>query len=771
MGLSTITRGRRLRLHLRRARAGMPWNRVFRYLSDTAYITPILIGLASAWLFAFVPQMQEIYLALIERPDIARGVGGLLAVALFAALLYAWNHVEVTRRIDRIYPEHADIHFDRRIFRLRDIYCAVAASLPFVGILLGLAQVYRHVLDAESLRDSGGLPQGHALGTLSDLLDMVIASGAVTAFVWGALIVLLLRSGRHAVLVWFCALVALVFAIVPVAAPDWTLGATRFAGPLVTTALVLIEIAVLVRVVVIGLTSFLWLIRALPSWALLSTGRFPGLRYAVVAALPLIAFVFLVRGIIADRPDTQPLRAAALEHAGADLETSFKTWLHQRKPEGGGRYPVFIVAAQGGGIYAASSAGAFLAAMQDHCPAFARHVFAISAVSGGAVGASLFTAAFADSKASGRAPKAAVDVEPGCGSFVEPRELTKRLRTITEDDHISPVLAFLMPDFMRGLFPASLSAPEALSEALPFGVVGRDAILERSFVESFRRSDPSGGGKPALHGTGSRDVILTAPYSQSWPDAANTDLPALLLNATWVETGYRVAFSPFDLQSFGGGTLYSFRDVGTKAPDPSLIGAAVISARFPVLMPPFVSELGGGQRLTFVDGGYADASATATAFQLYEEVKRIGGDDVDVYLIALTDKLKALNATDVEPAGLEPVRSWIYDTISPLTTLLSVRDLQSRRAVTEASKALGDRMIVVQLDQRAFPLPLGWKLSELSSDIIRLTIGDPAGCTEPEAVKASDEGVRMAIRNSCELKRITALLTPKLVGSWQLSPG
>ncbi|MBT3071119.1 hypothetical protein KKP04_09580 [Rhodomicrobium sp. Az07] len=762
-------------LRARRMRRGMPWDRVFRYLSDTFYVTPILIGIASACLFAFVPQMQEIYLALIESQDIARGGVGLLAVGLFAALLHAWNHVEVTRRIDRIYPEHADIHFDRRIFRLRDIYCAIAASFPFIGILLGLAQVYRHVLDAERLLDSGGLPQGHALGSLSDLPDLVIASGGATALMWVAVLAFMLRSASHAALVRFCSAFALALAIVPVLAPETTLDATRLVGPLVTTALVLIEIAVLVRVVVIGLTSFLWLLRALPSWALLSTGWLPsGVRYAVVAALPLLAFVFLVRGIVAERPGTPPLRAAALEHATADLETSFKTWLHQRKPVGSGRYPVFIVAAQGGGIYAASSAGAFLATMQDHCPAFARHVFAISAVSGGAVGASLFTAAFAESKASGRAPKAAEDVEPGCGDFVEPRELTKRLRTITQADHISPVLAFLMPDFIRGLFPANMASmrvPGTPGDGLPFVAMGRDAILERSFVESFMASDPSGNDGKGGPCDG-QDCIarLAAPYSTIWPDAANPDLPALLLNATWVETGYRVAFSPFDLHSFGGGTLYSFRDVDAKAPDPSLIGAAVISARFPVLMPPFVFELGGGQRLTFVDGGYADASATATALQLYEEVKRIGGDDVDVYLIALTDKLKALTPKDVEPAGLEPVRSWIYDTISPLTTLLSVRDLQSRKAVTEASKALGDRMIVVQLDHRAFPLPLGWKLSELSSDIIRLTIGNPAVCTEPGTVKASDEGVRMAIRNSCELKRIVALLTPRIIGSWELSP-
>ena len=140
----------------------------------------------------------------------------------------------------------------------------------------------------------------------------------------------------------------------------------------------------------------------------------------------------------------------------SDLAATFHAWLAERKT-GSSRYPVFVVAAQGGGIYAASTAGAFLATMQDHCPAFARHVFAISAVSGGSVGASLFNAAFADSIARGTNRKAPVDVEPGCDSlFAKPGELSRRLRAITQDDHISPVLAYLVPDFLGGLIPGRL---------------------------------------------------------------------------------------------------------------------------------------------------------------------------------------------------------------------------------------------------------------------------------------------------------------------------
>ena len=103
---------------------------------------------------------------------------------------------------------------------------------------------------------------------------------------------------------------------------------------------------------------------------------------------------------------------------------------------------------------------------------------------------------------------------------------------------------------------------------------------------------------------------------------------------------------------------------------------------------------------------------------------------------------------------------------TPVTPLLSVRDLQSRKAVTEARTELGEKMIMVQLDQKAFPLPLGWKLSGLSSDIIRLTIGDPERC--PTGDDKGNTALSITNRNSCELNRIVNLISPKTITSQSL---
>ncbi len=752
-------------------RFGISTSQYFRYLAQTVYLTPLIMGFAAAYLFADVPQMQEVYLGIIEDADYGQGIAGLAAVSLFSALLYAWNHIEVSGRIDAIYPDHADIHFDRRIFDVRDLKTAFAASLPFFGLLIGLAQVYRHVLAAAD----AGLARG-ALRALPTLPDAVVAAAAITVAAYLALLALFYQFRKNTkiqkrLLSLYYGLTAILVAV-PIFAPDATLIASRLAGPLAITAFVLIEVAVAVRLAFWFLQRIFSLFLASPSWVLMGMGWLPlGLRQAAIALLPLLIVAAIAMGIIRSGGvgvEAQPEETAA--KAGSDIAPTFHAWLAERKT-GSSHYPVFVVAAQGGGIYAASTTAAFLATMQDHCPAFARHVFAISAVSGGSVGASLFNAAFADSIARGTNRKAPVDVEPGCDSlFAKPGELSRRLRAITQDDHISPVLAYLVPDFLGGLIPTRLRSngePERKSRCDSGGSSwgSRDRVLEKSFVDSFKRTGPSGKWAGDDCPDQKERNLLAHPFSDGWSQKG--DLPALLLNATWVETGYRVAFAPFGLQAFGGGTLYSFDNLSNRPSDPTLIQAAVISARFPGLMPPWTFKLDKGSRLTFVDGGYADSSGVATAHQLYNKLKQVGGDDIDLYLITLTDKSRALTAaSSVERVGSTPVRSWLYDFFSPVTTLLSVRDLQSRKAVTEARTELGEKMIVVQLDQKAFPLPLGWKLSGLSSDIIRLTIGDPGRCTTAE--DRGDTAASMANRNSCELKRIVDLISPKTVTSQSL---
>ena len=81
--------------------------------------------------------------------------------------------------------------------------------------------------------------------------------------------------------------------------------------------------------------------------------------------------------------------------------SGFRDWLLARQGEietygarnRGQKFPIFVVAAQGGGYYAAYHSALFLARVADRCPNFGQHVFAISSVSGGSLGAAVFTEA------------------------------------------------------------------------------------------------------------------------------------------------------------------------------------------------------------------------------------------------------------------------------------------------------------------------------------------------------------------------------------------
>src|SRR5262249_31490051 len=89
---------------------------------------------------------------------------------------------------------------------------------------------------------------------------------------------------------------------------------------------------------------------------------------------------------------TIPLDGKLLPDQTRTLD-AFKMWFESRQDKSRfehSGFPIYIVAAEGGGILAAAHAASFLAQIQDICPGFSHHLFSISGVSGGSVGAAVF---------------------------------------------------------------------------------------------------------------------------------------------------------------------------------------------------------------------------------------------------------------------------------------------------------------------------------------------------------------------------------------------
>jgi hypothetical protein len=171
--------------------------------------------------------------------------------------------------------------------------------------------------------------------------------------------------------------------------------------------------------------------------------------FPVITALFVYAVVIAWLGIranIANPVETSVAASIGTAELAKDadhkklLQQEFAKWLVKRR-QGAERYPVFVVAAEGGGIYAASAIGFFLSQLQDRYPQFAKHVFAVSAVSGGAVGATLFHSLLKSD-------------QPSDGdTAASTQSMTSDVETILLADHLSPVVALVLPDLFGKFLP------------------------------------------------------------------------------------------------------------------------------------------------------------------------------------------------------------------------------------------------------------------------------------------------------------------------------
>ncbi|WP_208738528.1 hypothetical protein [Bradyrhizobium vignae] len=316
---------------------------------------------------------------------------------------------------------------------------------------------------------------------------------------------------------------------------------------------------------------------------------------------------------------------------------AFRDWLRQKprlaEAERLGEYPVFIVAAQGSGIYAANNAARFLARMQDLCPAFRQHLFAISGVSGGSVGSVIFAPALHADDApldtigpdAKTCPKIA-DFLAGVGRAEDidaPGEVEQRVASVLETDFLLPLVAGLLFTDFTQLF-SRLAIPS----------FDRARFLEYTLENA---ADRILNQKEA----GDQSNLLKADFQSHWTPSNN--MPALLLNATDAGSGKRVVVSPFDIDPLhakdkdlcilsmldraGTGANQTVKSHSLRIP---LSAAAFTSARFPWVTPAATVSLRNdcitaNPQARLVDGGYIENSGIETALDLIERLNSIKG--------------------------------------------------------------------------------------------------------------------------------------------------
>ena len=805
--------------------------RPLSFVGQVLHPLPLAAAIGCGLFLWLSGQLREIYFAMVEAPFsaslLAHWVAAFFVLTLLSATLYISNWRLTTPQIDFIYSEIATPQVDRLMRGARNVIGLLVAAAPWLGAFLGVVAAF----------EVAGR-QGHELKAASDLLGALSTPGQVglasfeeiaghlwiTAggiFVVGGLVLWCFHRVRQNRAFHVGVLVALIgvllaFMLAPVvtdggglsgsAGPESNLVVQLFRaiGPMAAMLLVVLGFYSLAAlffllpgrigaiVLMVGVTLMVvalalqvplyWISGAAAVTFVLLAGFGAASQHwsllAISVALTALCVTATLQSL-SSGPGANPVSPNASSALAKTLTEQFVEWRAQREPhiEAYRRahnrpYPVFIVAAQGGGSYAATSASAFLARLQDLCPAFAQHVFVISGVSGGSVGASFFQSLVADQPlTTDSCPEQGAVATAGAGP------LESRVARLVRDDHLSPLLGYVAADVM------GLRTDRAVG-------------LEQSLTYSERKHEDTGR--------------LAATFASHWsPEKA---APALVLNSTWADTGYTVAFAPFTLGTIRNGALFTFADDHIRGPatadDVTVARAAVVSARFPGVVPAYTlpSPVDPTIRRNFVDGAYADNSGSETALEIRNIIEeRLNPTNPGTNGKALD--LRLLLLTSARPrADLKAMRGiFARDTLVPIQTLLNVRGRLAEKAITRTLSALDDlgpdglakhvarsgnrdgwQSAVIEVDQESFTLALGWQISAATHSLISLTMGTPAMCRDLPAaarreIRAGDDarsiaegeagqdlqqrGLKIADRvrnNSCAMKAIISLVDPGL---------
>lgn len=666
---------------------------------------PLAVSCATFIALALVSPTLEIYRLLALDADMQAGV---IIVTGLALLLLMTGLGAICTALRKHDPSDATDY----------TISAICTMLPAIGLAFGL---YNAGVEAQPIgvgQPAGVIDVGvvEALTQINALPNTLKTASLVTMLCGIAVVILAYRCGfgsqystRYLRLRWVASAIAIVailmwitFTLEPVRVPR-ALGSVSIFLLFMLCAAALASVLFKIREVwKIPAFSCLLVLALLLSWLNISDNYVPLIESRTSGSRPVIPTVVAFNEWLKSRGDRD-------------------TFAERNQP-----YPVFIISAEGGGHYAAHLAATFLARAQDRCPNFSQHIFAISSVSGGSIGAGVFgslSKTFAEN-----GPWVGCKVgDIGVGLF------EARAKAILSNDFLSPVVA-------ATLFG---DVPYAFIPFLRNQDRGRtfDLALEQAWDNVL----------PNLKNP------LAKPYLDFWdPKGA---APAILANTTQVENGMRVVVGPF--MSIDGpqqaGTLHQrsrrtiyygkeLVDEGWEAlasnEDIRLSTAIGISARFPWIMPAARFKTSKTQ-FRLVDGGYLDNSGDETAFDLIMELgqldtmrgKLADGSIVPSYqlhLISLTSDT-ALTPGAVEGFG---------DLLSPIRTMLSSRPTRSQMAkhrirafinrapgmVSGTSGEFSSPTPMVQLNHEEFKVPLTWQLSEASRRLIALQSGEAHRC-------------------------------------------
>ena len=451
---------------------------------------------------------------------------------------------------------------------------------------------------------------------------------------------------------------------------------------------------------------------AFASWILFGdlvlTYYFRHVRLPSMAALPLLLFVGFSSWN--DNHEVAQLDGAPGPSERAAGPARFHAWLAERQSRGalkpGQPFPVFLVAAEGGGLRGAYWSAMVLAKLQDDSQRrFADNLFALSGVSGGSLGGAVFAALVADqhSGALARAP---------CASH--PQVAFQACATaVLRRDFLSPIVGYLLyPDMVQRFLP------------LPIAAADRARAMELAWQRGW--SDAVGSAR------------LAERFDRLWDGPAALRVPSLLLNATVVQGGNRLIASNIAID----GSFPDAFDASHELLDlrrMSLATAVHNSARFSYISPAgtvfacrddgaLVPCAHGGQRAPWgrvIDGGYFENSGVETLRDLLFAMRpvlrewRRQGYDIEPVVLVISNSPGAIAPSGkLEPNAAQLELTFLSELLAPPLGLFNTRSARATFAVTAERR---DMSALLPPDAERFlwfgittsnDTPLAWALAD-----------------------------------------------------------
>jgi len=707
---------------------------ISRLAAAEALATPAVLSVFSALLFALPPQAHEIYRDIAQEltfgsHNISYYVEptlSLLAVIGVCATLF-------------LICEHRLLQLtSETLNRLSLVICINISTFPLLGMAAGLWLARPSAASLSSVEEaikSGYIQYLHTQeGVEIDRAKRQAGSFAHLLMqfdgllLWASIAALLLAIGA-----WFLLLTHASASVSRVSKQILTkstsLGVLVVATIFVSTLVAVLPTGLLKHVSWIGFLGVflifvsLWLecfrnLREMTEWPLLGT--------VICCAILFSAFDLNNNHGVRELAITDA-RSPRIRTAAPKIDQEFKRWLQSRvdtQAYATKRYPIYIVAAQGGGIYAAYHTARFLAHLQDQCPAFAHHMFAISSVSGGSVGAAVFASlmrqvetAFPNRSASSCKER---DLPGGV--------LLSATTEILSNDFLTPPQGrMLFPDFLQQLLFFPLPYVDR-ARALEFG-------LEDAWTTTITMNEMKSLRGPNV----SKVNPISGLYIDHWrPDKASL-VPALLLNTTESLSGRRRVIAPFEFDGVDV-RLFPVWNNGSAYYRLPLSSAAFLSARFPWITPAGWFRDENGFKVSIVDGGYFENSGVVTALDIIDGIET--ALEADAELQVFRDKIEidliVLASHDFEAGSFYG----LSEVLDPIRTMLSSWRARTVIEVKKARRLLGARkgdgvevtkvpkhVMLTSLNGLGYPLPLGWRLSILTRFLIDGQLGNEHECT------------------------------------------